>query len=252
MIENGLYGAELLKLHHPSDTILLDKDSRDRIMEFREKIVGSGTNNVSDILWANTVPIHDMELMLRNGMTVRICIFDESLAAVDEIPQGETGLIGAIQVSDKSFALIGVVKGENQTVISEESFYENGETNGIIRDHSMFYEIMRLWHGIELALLNPQIQDVISAGDTVKRYTRETVNGKKRQRVVRYIKRHVIDGNALKRALTEYHRHCLAWYVIGHWRHYKDGRVIFIKPFWKGELRALKRNFDDRQREVVV
>lgn len=252
MIENGLYASELLKLHHASDTILLDKDSRDRIVEFRKKIIGSDTDNVSDILWANTVPIHDMELALRSGEMVRICIFDEVLDALNEIPDGKTGLVGAIQTGAKTFALIGVVKGENRTEISEESFKENGETEGMISDHSMFYEIMRLWHGIELALLNPQIQDVFSVSNTVKRYTRETVNGKKRQRVVRYIKRHVIDGDALRHALTEYHRHCLAWYVIGHWRHYKDGRVIFIKPFWKGELRALKRNFDDRQRDIVV
>lgn len=252
MIKNGLYASELLKIHHPSDTILLDKESKNQIMEFRKKIVGDDTNYVSDVIWANTIPIHDVELMVDNGDTVRICIFDEALEALNEIPDGETGLVGAMQVKDKSFALIGVVKGSNTTSISEESFNADGSTNGIISDHTIFYEIMRLWHGIQLALLNPQIQDVISVGEMVKRYTRENVNGKKRQRVVRYIKRHVIETQKLITALREYHRHCLAWYVIGHWRHYKDGRVIFIKPFWKGELRELKRNFDDRQREIIV
>ena len=30
---------------------------------------------------------------------------------------------------------------------------------------------------------------------------------------------------------------CLAWGVRGHFRHYKDGRVIFIKPYVKGKKR---------------
>ena len=30
---------------------------------------------------------------------------------------------------------------------------------------------------------------------------------------------------------------CLAWGVRGHYRHYKDGRVIFIKPYVKGKKR---------------
>lgn len=33
----------------------------------------------------------------------------------------------------------------------------------------------------------------------------------------------------------EYERHCEAWGVRGHYRHYKNGKVIFVKPFTKGK-----------------
>ena len=252
MIENGIYAAELLKLHHVSDEIVLDAESVAALKKFREKIVGDDTDNVSDVIWANTVPLQDVELKGHSGMTVRVCIFSEALEALDEIPEGETGMVGAIQTGQGTFKLIGVVKGENRTDISFEDFDRNGRLIARSTYQDNEFELMRIWHGIQIALLNPQIQNVIQSSETVKRYTREDTEKRKRQRVVRYVKRHVINGNTLNRALTEYHRHCLAWYVIGHWRHYKNGHVVFIKPYWKGELRALKRNFDERQREVVV
>jgi hypothetical protein len=37
-----------------------------------------------------------------------------------------------------------------------------------------------------------------------------------------------------------FERHTLCWGVRGHFRHYKSGRVVFIKPFEKGKLRGQK------------
>lgn len=36
----------------------------------------------------------------------------------------------------------------------------------------------------------------------------------------------------------KYERHCEAWGVRGHWRHYKSGKVVFIKPHTKGSGRV--------------
>ena len=252
-MENGYYVAKMLKDSHPSDEIVLNHESVMLINNFRKKFVGDDNDKVSDVIWANTIPIKDVELSTENGMTVRVCMFDEAIEVLDEAPDGKTAVVGAIQeYGDKSFVIIGVTKGEERTDISLESFDENGNTAGIVDNHEPFYEFMRIWHGIQIALLHPQIRDVLSRGMTVKRYTRENTETRKRQRVVRYIKKHVVDDESLRTALKEYHRHCLAWYVIGHWRHYKDGRVIFIKPFWKGEMRALKRNFDSRERKIAT
>lgn len=35
----------------------------------------------------------------------------------------------------------------------------------------------------------------------------------------------------------KYHRHCEAWGVRGHYRHYKNGKVVYIKPHIKGSGR---------------
>ncbi len=252
-MENGYYTAQRLKEHHPSDEIILNRESVTQINTFRQKFVGNDLDKVSDVIWANTIPLKDVELSTENGMTVRVCIFDEALENLNEVPDGRIAVVGAMQeYGDKSFVIIGVTKGKERTDISLESFDKDGNTQGVVDNHEPFYEFMRIWHGIQLALLHPQIKDVIADGKIVKRYTRENTETRKRQRVVRYIKRHIVDDNRLKNAFKEYHRHCLAWYVIGHWRHYKDGRVVFIKPYWKGEMRALKRNFDCRERRIAT
>lgn len=251
-MSNGEYASKMLKEHHPSDEIILDAETYMTVMDFRKKVVGDDKNNVSDVIWAKTVPIGDIELTNENK-TVRICIFEECLDAIDEMPVGKVGIVGAIQeYGNKDFVIIGVEKGKNSTHISLEAFDKGGKIIGNIKDHSVFYEFMRIWHGIQIALLNPQIKDVFTTGQMVKRYTREDTPTRKRQRVVRYVKRHVIDANKLKQTLKEYHRHCLAWYVIGHWRHYKNGHTVFIKPYWKGVLRDSKRNFDKRERVIAV
>lgn len=249
---NGEYVAKMLKEHHPSDEIILDGEAYKAIKGFRDKIVGDDNDNVSDVIWANTVPIDDIEL--RNGnMVVRVFVIQDALEKLDEVADGEVAVVGAIQnYNYKSFVIIGVAKGKNSTHISLEDFDQNGKVIGTIKNHEPFYEFMRIWHGIQIALLNPQIKDVFTTGQIVKRYTREDTKVKKRQRVVRYIKRHIINSTTLEKTLREYHRHCLAWYVVGHWRHYKDGHTVFIKPYWKGEMRALKHNFDGERKRLLA
>ena len=44
----------------------------------------------------------------------------------------------------------------------------------------------------------------------------------------------------------------MLWYVAGHWRTYKDGRKIFIKPHWKGPLRDSKNKIGIETRERVI
>ena len=85
--------------------------------------------------------------------------------------------------------------------------------------------------------------------------TRPRKGGKKR-RVVRYIKKHVITAEDLEqtsfKGKSGFTRHTPIWYVIGHWRHYSDGKKVFIKPYWKGEMRHLRIDLDGREREIVI
>lgn len=49
---------------------------------------------------------------------------------------------------------------------------------------------------------------------------------------------------------------CPYWPVIGHWRHYKSGKIIFIKPYWKGPKRQkaidMEIKFNTHSRFVVI
>lgn len=49
-------------------------------------------------------------------------------------------------------------------------------------------------------------------------------------------------------SLGEYTRHCEAWGVRGHYRHYKSGRVVYIAPYCKGENR---NNYKGREFELL-
>ena len=88
-----------------------------------------------------------------------------------------------------------------------------------------------------------------------KVYEREG-KGRERKRVVRYVRKHYITADDVDEVLygkghRDFERKTMAWYVIGHWRQYQNGTRKFIKGYWKGPLREMKRNFDGgRLREI--
>lgn len=123
---------------------------------------------------------------------------------------------------------------------------------------SVGYSCMATWYGIQLALLHPTVKDVFAHPKTDPVMETRPRNGGKKRRVVRYIKKHVITAEELTQAeqrpvhSSGITRHTLIWYVIGHWRHYSDGKKVFIKPYWKGEMRHLRMDLDGREREIII
>ena len=121
---------------------------------------------------------------------------------------------------------------------------------------SYFSVVMKAWYGIQIALLHPQIKSVFQNPSTIAVSPQGTKKKHKRgKRKTVYVKRHVINADDLVRttAGASVERHTLVWYVIGHWRTYKNsGKKIFIKPYWKGPLRELKQNLDERERVIPI
>ena len=117
------------------------------------------------------------------------------------------------------------------------------------------YQYLITWYGIQIALLHPTVKDVFQNPMSEAIYTPAGKKGKHR-RFVRYIRRHVINADDIHQATCcssrEFERHTLVWYVIGHWRHYADGKRVFIQPYWKGALRQLKMSLDGRDRSIVL
>ena len=117
--------------------------------------------------------------------------------------------------------------------------------------------LMDLWYGVQVALLNPQLQNILKNPIKEKIYTREG-HGKDRKRVVKYVRKHYITAEDIDEALyghghRDFERKTMAWYVIGHWRQYKNGTRKFINGYWKGPLREMKRNLDGgRIRQLAI
>lgn len=111
-------------------------------------------------------------------------------------------------------------------------------------------DILSVWYGIQIALLNPYVKDVFRT-ETIRK-TGFNPNGKKRKSVVKYVRHHYLNPGALSPDTEngQFLRKTMAWYVCGHWRHYQNGNTIFIQPYWKGPLRETKV-CEPRERKVV-
>ena len=117
--------------------------------------------------------------------------------------------------------------------------------------------LLEIWYGVQIALLHPQLKTVFEHPSKEKVYTR-VGTGKDRKRITKYVRKHYITAEDIDMALCVnehkvFARRTMAWYVIGHWRQYKNGTRKFIKGYWKGPLRETKRNTDGgRIRELVL
>ena len=253
---NGMIAAALLKDSQPSDDIYLDADSYSEIMMFRDDIVGSKIDLISDVIWSETIPLKDFTVSVIGPRRMRFLLFENALNALEDAPEGKPLMIGAVQeLGWNSFWLLAVVKGETRAVISFEHYSSDGEMLNKSGEKVLqgIRDLWRLWHGIQLALLHPKVREVFSHPKMAKEYTRKKDATGKRRRQTRYIRRHVIDGDEMKSQLREINRTCLAWYVIGHWRHLKSGKVVYVRGHWRGEMRELQRNIDGgREREIAA
>lgn len=254
-MSNSILASIYLKTFFPSDEIVLDEYSTGEILEFRESITGSNNiNDISDVFWSKTIPIMDF-IVKFDKRSLRFAIFEESIENIETITEGRVGLVGVLQeLSTKTFVLVGVKSGTHEVDISKEIFREDGSKLTTMDEnrHETACRLWSLWHGIQLALLHPKLKVILSNGKTRKEYYREKdkTTGK-RKRVVRYIKTHYITEGEISEKTKEFTRHCKAWYVIGHFRHYPSGKVGYVKGHWKGEMRELKKNIDSgRTREI--
>ena len=131
-----------------------------------------------------------------------------------------------------------------------EAIYESGE---------WALGTLNIWYAIQVSLLNPLIDYRTVNNQTVVPQTK-TRNGKKKTPAkVKYYKTIYIEEETIdqffeeqKNEKGEINRHCLMWYVTGHWRKYKNGKRIFIHGYWKGEGRFSGVEAETRQRELVL
>jgi len=120
------------------------------------------------------------------------------------------------------------------------------------------YELYNIWYAIQYTLLHPIIKTIYARPVTATVSVPDrTKNPKKRVKRVKYLKKHIIKpGDYIEElnrdaGLRSFERRTATWYVTGHWRNYKDGKKVFIKPYWKGVNRE-EKNHEMRRRELVI
>jgi len=262
---------------HPSDIIKLDRESDSKIIHLWEDcnpafVTTSGVTIPSDLFFAETIPLKDVRIVVDerkhpDGVVTsyRVVIFDDYAERVKLADENTPQMVGAtieyIGNEPKIIYPINILKGvdivlggalghRNLTPEAKTRFEDLPEAD--VGQHAV--SLLETWYGIQIALLHPVVKDVFRRPRTIvdRDYRHK---GKGRKRKVKYIKQHVINATAIDIALDGgspgITRRTLAWYVIGHWRTYPDGRKVFIKPYWKGALRDLRRNFTEREREIA-
>ena len=116
--------------------------------------------------------------------------------------------------------------------------------------------VMNAWYGVMIALLHPVVKDVFRKGAKQKEKTTLTDDAGNKKRIVRYVRRRYVSTDKLVDAITGGGQsrtyHALVWHVVGHWRQLPSGKKTFVRPYWKGVMRSLKRNLDEVERQLVL
>lgn len=106
--------------------------------------------------------------------------------------------------------------------------YIKQHTWNLIRD--IVGECISVWYSLQLTLMHPSFNPLFTISTNYAINTDGTKTPRKKKRIKS------IASPRMKK---------LSWYVSGHWRHYSSGIVIYIKGYWKGPLRHLKREISE-------
>ena len=262
----------------PSDVVYLTQKEDDLIKSFWNHEVKENKFNFvpSDIIFANTIPIMDLNFVVDCSETggdiikFRIVIFPDYQKRICDSTEEKSVIIGSL-ITDQNKKLlcfpISVCKGFNKILsngnigfrnVSKEEIYGLKKQLPISHAIILYFDCLSTWYGIQIALLHPTVKEIFKnpKSEPVEVIIKKK-NKKPRKRIVRYMKKHVIKVDDIEEALyggkdKKFERHTLVWYVIGHWRNYKNGKKIFIQPYWKGALREMKMNLDEREREIIL
>ena len=227
----------------------------------------------SDLFFAGKIPLHDCMIVVdeRDRLDGKICpyrvvVFPDYKERIRDAGE-EPVYVAAIVLEHGGIAtFIPIVVQEGVDMIGIGYCGHHGVTKAQVEASrqrasmqditNMAYSFMETWYGIQVALLHPSVQEVFRHPRIERVFDPEPRKPGKQKRIARYVKKHVINADEVRRAVSgptqEYTRHTLVWYVIGHWRHYSNGKRVFIQPYWKGAMRHLKMDLDGRERIIVI
>jgi len=239
-----------------------------------------------DIVFADNIPLKSVEFKFHN-IAGRVTLFDDEYRHMElqQVIDGkkQMGAIGIVSVyvtlinmSQKLevFCVIYVEAGTNMIVVKPDLGFKGpkavtdiwysyrfdmlsidvGRIFRVIDD--VRYIFTAFWYAVNVLLQNPVIKKCISTGrePILSAPSKKHKGGK--QPPKKYIRRIYINTNKMDKedivinAKPKSTKTKPLWYVTGHWRHYSNGKKIFIQGYWKGVARDLK-NCDTRDRELV-
>ena len=258
-----------IRKSRPSDSIFLMGADDTSLCRLWQDGVKDKSFIPSDLFFAGNIPLMDCEITVderdvnppeKGGRVCpfRVVIFEDYK---ERIEREDSQAVGALLIHENQgdvVILLNAMKGLDGLLITGFGIHGNylkESMQHVTTAHMLqgTYAFLSTWYGIQIALLHPQLREVFHRPKTMPAANGKA-DSKRRKRQVRYIRRHIIKAGQIEEAMSEprdYTRHTLAWYVIGHWRHYQDGKKVFIKGYWKGVLRHLKQNLDEGRDRII-
>lgn len=269
--------AGLIDQKYNSLTSLMSKEEKEGAINELKGVILS-----AEILIRDTIPIKDSLICNSDDIECRVLIFDKEdwIALTKSNYEGTVTIVGTIITSASKYneyCVVPIVMAESDSIqpqLGLEELNAYKKENGLIITRNFGPEIecmvlllcktmihlLSLWYATQITLLNPLIKY-----RTVEKQViippKKTRNGKKKSGApkIKYFKTIYVESDQLdqffeetKNEKGEIQRHCLMWYVTGHWRQYKNGKRIFIQGYWKGEGRFSGIENETRQRELVL
>lgn len=253
----------------PTDEIYIHEKDVDELEKCTAEVFGSDEWDESLIIRGRTIPLYDFETAIKTDRGVaytRLFIDQDTLN--DTVTDVENGtfpkdmfaIIGGVQMLDRKL-FIPMLVDRRLKLCFDKCFYDmsGNKIKDPFKEYSTDLQtvaggLISQWDIFQIALLNPQTAELFSKPTVIKERGKKNRRQKQERRITKYVRHHAINEGeveALRNESRQFERKCKAWYVIGHYRHYKNGKTVFVNPYWKGELRALKQNLDGGRTRLI-
>ena len=273
----------ILKNSNPSDYILFSAESQKILDDFAEKIFSM--NAFNNPAYANAIPkqtyanVIPSDLFVADSIPLPDVVFvidtyndDEKYTKRSEkvylrFVYFNNEMIVVVNNLDGSTASFKIFNNDLGACINPDYIYVPDAKYPFLKGDftAMEYKFLSLnianniltrWYALQIMLLNPAIKERVFT-ETQKKKLRcknEDIVGsnvKSRKRKAMYVRYKEISNTILESG-TSRKRHTMCWYVIGHYRHYKTGKTVFIKGYWKGPMRQLQKNLDEGRERLIA
>lgn len=269
----------------PTDIVVFEtEEDSDKISTFwmppdyAEKQKGTP----SDIFLSKTVPITDMILHFKKfskdieiELIFRIFLFSNWEELVDKLKDSDdifTIPIGGIIVNynpnmkkekkkkTPQVAFPICISKEIDFVLILHMAYRNCTRDelkefSIVDIHASNTMVLNAFYGVQIALLNPITETVIARSKEHPISIRKmTIGNRPKNRKIIYIRKYYIRAKDINNQIEEHRknlRSCPLWWVIGHWRHYKNGKLVWIHGHFRGPERDKVKNMNEDQSKFI-
>jgi len=279
LLEDNNLLLEQLDSSSPSDYVVLPDETSIQIRQYWCDINdGTEMSVPADLIRSNTIPIPD--IMFQTDLdyqflstdtlsfpkidSYRVCMFGPKMIFGLTNDAGCVGAITFTAIYQLGYVDIIVpilvnyehdLLGVSTLCVTKPKWSKNFPEELYDAFLSIAFYMLADWYSVQILLLHPKIKNVFKKGKNVKikdPAIKKQTNGK---RITRYIKQHTITEEAINNELSTcrdgINRKTMAWWVIGHYRTYRNGTKTFIQGYWKGPLRNTKRNHDEGRERII-